>query len=390
MPYISHAMARCYNEAVKKIGGGSQAPPTSSNNTRTTRSMPARHPQVQQYAEEAVSDAYHQQTTMRKMLFVQSLLQSQMSQMINTNSAESLVDGNAAGKKLFAEYKIDNSLVHYSGSKHKILGAKRISNANLSTAVHVYSRADQNPLSSLYLKVVRHLGRKHPYVVHTLDLFYDAEKVYIFQEFCTGGNVRQYLEKKGVLSEPLAISWAKDFYKALDFLGDQAIAHRDLKPEHLVVQRYESSSDPCLKLTGFKRALIYWDTAAVDILYCPCQPTEQTPADNGATNFQPLEMYGNPQTEQYDPVLADQWSYGANVFFMLSRKYPLSSGTPVEQLEAEVGRNVAALSGVSEHGKAFLAALLRINANNRMPFDFVVTHPWLTGKQTVSSLVISL
>lgn len=350
--------------------------------------MPSRHPQVHQYAEQAVSDRYHQKTTMRKMLFVQSLLQSQMSQMINTNSANSLVDGNAANKTLFAEYKIDNNVVHYSGPKHKILGAKRTSNSNLSTAVRVYARADQNPLSSLYLKVVRHLGRKHPYIVHTLDLFYDAEKVYIFQEFCTGGNVRQYLEKKGVTTEPLAISWAKDFYKALDFLGDQAIAHRDLKPEHLVVQRYEGSSNPSLKLTGFKKALIYWDSASVDILYCPCFPAEQTPADNGASNFQPLEVYGNPQTEQYDPVLADQWSYGANIFFMLSKKYPLSGATPVEELEGEVGRSVSSLSGVSELAKTFLAALLRINANNRMPFDFVETHPWLTGKPAVSTLFL--
>ncbi len=107
------------------------------------------------------------------------------------------------------------------------------------------------------------------------------------------------MEQSQPLTERQAAVWAKQIYRALDFLGDQAIAHRDLSPTHLVIQP-QSSSEVWCKLTGFKQAIIYWDTNCNDIAYCQCWPSERQAADGA--NFQPPEVYGDPTKEQFDPI----------------------------------------------------------------------------------------
>lgn len=116
------------------------------------------------------------------------------------------------------------------------------------------------------------------------------------------GNLVEYLEQSQPLGERETVIWARMVYRALDFLGDQAIAHRDLSPIHLVVQP-QHNGEVWLKLTGFNNAIIYWDCQTNDVHFCPCLPLEQM--SEGGCTFQPPEVYGNPDTEQFDPILAD-------------------------------------------------------------------------------------
>src|SRR5699024_6829957 len=122
------------------------------------------------------------------------------------------------------------------------------------------------------------------------------------------GNLMEYLEKNPDVSETQARFWAKQLCDSLDFLGDQAIAHRNLTPKNLLVKK--AGCEQRLKLTGFQSAIIYWDMATNDIQFCPCWPAQNQKTDG--PNFQAPEVYGDSATEEFDPILADTWSYGAN------------------------------------------------------------------------------
>lgn len=191
------------------------------------------------------------------------------------------------------------------------------------------------------------------------------------------------MEQSQPLTERQAAVWAKQVYRALDFLGDQAIAHREISPAHLVIQP-QSSGEVWCKLTGFKEAIIYWDMSANDIAYSQCWPAERQAADGA--NFQPPEVYGDPTKERFDPIQADIWSYGANVYFMLVKNYPYNVTDCYENIDEEIWHNIVK-NQLSDDCKDFIYALTRANANDRMPFDFVESHPWIKANSMVIAII---
>ena len=148
--------------------------------------------------------------------------------------------------------------------------------------------------------MLRHLGKKHPKLVYTYDIFFDATNVYVFQEYMVKGNLVEYLDQHPDTSEAQARFWAKLVSGGLDFLGDQGIAHRNITPNHLLVKPI--GKEIWVLLSGFQLAIIYWDIARNDVYNCPCWPAENQKTDG--PNFQAPEVYGNPNTEEFDPIMA--------------------------------------------------------------------------------------
>ena len=376
MPYFNHTMARSI-----KLSTKDKSDKIASVSTRHTRSMPATCAKsgasIYKTADRSVSEKYKFQMTQRKMLFMRSLLRAQVDQLSQCNGPYPVETMN----KLFAAYQINYNLLRHEGPGLKIYDAKNMNAPELSLMVRIYLRSEHNPNTDLYLKMLRHLGRKHPYIIHTWEMFYDDENVYIFQEYATKGNLVEYMQENPPVTEKQAAFWAKQIYRALDFLGDLAIAHRDLAPIHLVVK--PMVDEMWLKLTGFKHSIIYWDIVNNDIQFCNCVPLAKQQEDG--PNFQPPEVYGNPETEQFDPIQADIWSYGANIYFMLAKQYPYNLNQPSDNIDDEIWHNVSSLKSVTDNCKQFMFALMRMNANDRMPFDFIERDPWFIANTKVSS-----
>lgn len=307
MPFFNHSMAHNINEAMASVAGSSggqcssSPSATSSFSNRLTRSMPGYSHKgedgqmIYQHTDPLIADRYKLQMTQRKLLFMRTLLRASVKQLENTLGALP-VDTN---KQLFQTFKVSQDVVLHDSPHVKILEAKSSQAPGTAMSVRIYP---PEAASSQHCKILRHLGRKHPFLVHTYEVFSDPEKVYVFQEYCIMGNLVEYLEQSQPLGERETVIWARMVYRALDFLGDQAIAHRDISPIHLVVQP-QHNGEVWLKLTGFNCAIIYWDCQTNDIHFCPCLPLEQM--TEGGCTFQPPEVYGNAETEQYDPILAD-------------------------------------------------------------------------------------
>lgn len=280
--------------------------------------------------------------------------------------------------KLFSQYHIDKNAPVYQDSGLKMYRARYSKLPDYPTMVRIHALSEVPP-NCLYLKILRHLGRKHPKLVLTLDIFADASNVYIFQEYVSSGNMVEFLEKSPIVPEAQAQVWAKQLAAALDFLTDQGIVHRSITPNHLLVQRI--GHENCLKLTGMKVAAIYLDLEKTspshdNIAYLPCWPASRQKADG--PNFQAPEVYGHGPSELFNPLLADLWSFGANVYFFLAKQYPYNIGGGMADLDAEILANIHhQLSTLSADGHNFLYSTMRVNANNRMPFHFIEQHPWM-------------
>jgi hypothetical protein len=78
---------------------------------------------------------------------------------------------------------------------------------------------------------------KHPRVVEVLDHFQDQEGVYyLVMELISGTDLAQMIERRGTPGLPVgeAIEFARQACEALQYVHDQQIIHRDVKPHNLI------------------------------------------------------------------------------------------------------------------------------------------------------------
>jgi serine/threonine protein kinase len=224
--------------------------------------------------------------------------------------------------------------------------------------------------NSLYLKILRHLGKKQPNIIQTWDMFADeSNKLWIFQELANRGSVAKYLENNNV-DESQVGRWSWQINKALDYLGDVGITHRGINPKHILITHKQLKA----KLSGFENSTIYWDLTKEDIKNIPCLPLDSRPTD---ASYQAPEVYGNQEKEEYDPIVADVWSFGATIFHMLTKSYPYDYQNPEQDIGQQIQTNVEAIAGLSPDGKKLLNEMLKINANQRIHIDKLATDSWL-------------
>lgn len=94
----------------------------------------------------------------------------------------------------------------------------------------------------------------HPNIIKIIELLRSKTKVYIVMEFAPNGTVGTVVIKKGGLNEYNAKCWFCPVAKALQYLHDSKIAHRDLKLHNILLDRH---FNPKLSDFGLSRFVQY-------------------------------------------------------------------------------------------------------------------------------------
>ncbi|KAJ7398161.1 serine/threonine-protein kinase BRSK2 isoform X1 [Pitangus sulphuratus] len=94
-------------------------------------------------------------------------------------------------------------------------------------------------LASLILPVEREIAIlkliEHPHVLKLHDVYENKKYLYLVLEHVSGGELFDYLVKKGRLTPKEARKFFRQIISALDFCHSHSICHRDLKPENLLL-----------------------------------------------------------------------------------------------------------------------------------------------------------
>lgn len=239
--------------------------------------------------------------------------------------------------------------------------------------VKIYT-ADQASLikNPIYFKVLRHLGKKHPCIIQTWDIFRDNNnRVLVMQEFANRNTMATHVSVNGPVDEMLACSWAKQLSQALDYMGDMGLCHRQINPNNVLLAHSQLS----IRLTGFYDTIIYWNAQTEEAIYLPCKPLSNKSRD--LPDFQAPEIYSSSDNEVYEPVAADIWSFGAVIYYAATCSYPYDFRQDSPDIEKDIQDNIQKLTLSAEANELFVS-LLTSNAMQRATFDRIINTSWFS------------
>ena len=149
----------------------------------------------------------------------------------------------------------------------------------------------------------------HPAVVEVYETGRSSDGIfYLIQEFVEGSTFAEEVEANGPLREDFAIELTVQVLDGLAFLHSQQppVILRDLTPRNLMI----SESDDSVRIIDFGLAREVVDG----------QSTRQTIKGFGSEGFCPLEQYGSGTDQR-----SDLYSLGANLYFLLTGRVPVSA-----------------------------------------------------------------
>jgi serine/threonine-protein kinase len=137
---------------------------------------------------------------------------------------------------------------------------------------------------------------------------------YMALEYVEGVNLREYLDKKGPPSVQVALNIMRQVAGALARASELGIAHRDIKPDNILMTRKAE-----VKVADFGLSRCFQGEAAALNL-----------TQSGLTLGTPLYM--SPEQVRGQPIDArtDIYSFGATAYHLLTGQPPFRGETPIE------------------------------------------------------------
>jgi len=150
---------------------------------------------------------------------------------------------------------------------------------------------------------------KHPNIVQCYGSRVEAERQFIFLEYCNGGELFDRIEPEIGMAEHQAQAYFRQLISAVNYLHHRGVAHRDIKPENLLL-----TDDDTLKLSDFGMATVFRHQGKERLLERRC----------GTTAYCAPEMLMKPR---YNAEPADIWSCGIVLVAMVTGELPWNQAT---------------------------------------------------------------
>eukprot|EP00949_MAST-11_sp_MAST-11-sp1_P001483 g1483.t1 len=204
----------------------------------------------------------------------------------------------------------------------------------------------------------------HPHIVRLFGQCCADNQMYLFMEFCKGGSLRQLIRKRGTLTESEAKTLMHQLRQGLQFLREQNVIHRDLKPDNLLLTSEDMSSTK-LKIADFGLARVL-NIGSMAQTMC------------GSPLYMAPELFLNGNACDYNGKV-DLWSVGAVLFEMVAGRPVFNVQSIAELMEAirkdpKLTFEPGKLSAVC---KDLIQRLLRVDPANRISYSEFLEHEFL-------------
>ena len=251
----------------------------------------------------------------------------------------------------------------HRGNGRKV--AIKIINKKLVTAIDVQQVKTEIDI----LKIA-----KHPNIIQLYDVFENENYIYIIMEYCAGGDLFSYIEKRGFrLPETRAAEIIHKLSTAVFFLHEYGVVHRDLKPENILMTDNSSNAD--IRLVDFGLGKIIG-------------PGEMCTDPFGTFSYVAPEVL----KEKPYSFKVDLFAIGIIAYLLVAGFLPFDHETS----EKEIARQTvyeptpfpnSVWKNISNEARMFVDNLLQKNPDKRMGIQEVLQHKWLqkyNSKENIS------
>eukprot|EP00063_Salmo_salar_P037625 XP_014012460.1 PREDICTED: serine/threonine-protein kinase BRSK2-like isoform X2 [Salmo salar] len=212
---------------------------------------------------------------------------------------------------------------------------------------------------SVLMKVEREIAIlkliEHPHVLKLHDVYENNKYLYLVLEHVSGGELFDYLVKKGRLTPKEARKFFQQIISALDFCHSHSICHRDLKPENLLLDEKNN-----IRIADFGMASLQ---VGDSLLETSC----------GSPHYACPEVI---RGEKYDGRRADVWSCGVILFALLVGALPFDHDN-LRQLLEKVKSGVFHMPHfIPPDCQALLKGMIEVDPDKRLKLEAVQKHSW--------------
>uniref|UniRef100_A0A8C6WW10 Si:ch211-255p10.4 n=1 Tax=Neogobius melanostomus TaxID=47308 RepID=A0A8C6WW10_9GOBI len=202
---------------------------------------------------------------------------------------------------------------------------------------------------------------EHPHVLKLHDVYENNKYLYLVLEHVSGGELFDYLVKKGRLTPKEARKFFRQIISALDFCHSHSICHRDLKPENLLLDEKNN-----IRIADFGMASLQ---VGDSLLETSC----------GSPHYACPEVI---RGEKYDGRRADVWSCGVILFALLVGALPFDHDN-LRQLLEKVKSGVFHMPHfIPPDCQSLLKGMIEVNPDKRLSLEAIQKHPWYQGSRS--------
>ncbi|CAK9012298.1 unnamed protein product [Durusdinium trenchii] len=231
----------------------------------------------------------------------------------------------------------------------------------------------------LHQEITILLQLKHQHIVKLVDFVKEEDCLYLVMELVTGGELGEWIVKKGAFSELMGRHVFQQIVEGLAYIHSKNIIHRDLKPDNILVDEASKSTPEKLeiKLADFGHSRLINDGSHRRL----------TARIGTAMYWAPEVSDPNLAAMGYDQT-ADLWSLGVVLYVMLIGFFPFENGDNLgDRLQADVNnltfRQRSSGPELSLDAQDLLRSLLAIDPHKRLPLKQCLSHRWCSGRVDV-------
>ena len=201
----------------------------------------------------------------------------------------------------------------------------------------------------------------HQNIIQQYSILDTEKSIYIITEYCSGGELFDYIVSKRRLQEIEACRIYQQLINGLEYLHKQKICHRDLKPENLL---FDSKHN--LKIADFGLSNDY----VFGKLSTPC----------GSPCYAAPEMVTG---RQYYGDTVDIWSSGIVLYSMVCGYLPFEDDNQ-SVLFNKIAKGLFTMpSFLSNSCKDLIKNILITNPSKRYGFQEIKKHPWFMSVNNI-------
>ena len=199
---------------------------------------------------------------------------------------------------------------------------------------------------------------RHPNIVTVYDIIYLPDIICAIMEYCPRGDLISELGKVGRLPQNQLKSYCFQLISAIAFLHDNGWAHRDLKPDNILID-----SSGRIKLADFGQC---------------GEINRKNPMMNtlcGTFSYVPPEVM---QEKPYDGKKADIWALGVVMFCMASGQLPWGDGSTQQITDRILRADMIDLPDIDKDCLRLIRMCIVVDPFKRASAKEILEDDWFT------------